>query len=203
MWQCRNCSSLLSGRCSPFLCRNTHFTTDGSAQGQLDEYGSVSGTCQGCDIGRYATSSESDTGAVYFCNDCETGRYMDVTGVSACLYCASGTFADETASTTSTACASGSSTVTLGTVIWNLSKGIWANELRFLHRWFLRPFVWTDCVRSMRAWVCQRPRDPLVQARILLPGKHRRRVRVAARFVAHLCGFEANARPEAVFGFGF
>ena len=83
---------------------------------------------------------------------------MDVTGVSACLYCASGTFADETASTTSTACASGSSTVTLGTVIWNLSKSIWANELRFLHRWFLRPFVWTDCVRSMRAWVSQRPR---------------------------------------------
>ena len=136
-----------------------HAVYDGwFSTGQLDEYGSVSRTCQGSDIGRYATSSESDTGAVYFCNDCETGRYMDVTGVSACLCCASGTFADETASTTSTACASGSSTVTLGTVIWNLSKSIWANELRFLHRWFLRPFVWTDCVRSMRAWVCQRPR---------------------------------------------
>ena len=50
--------------------------------GQLDEYDSVRRTCQGCDIGRYDTSSQSDTGAVYFCNDCETGRYMNVTGVS-------------------------------------------------------------------------------------------------------------------------
>ena len=39
-------------------------------------------TCHGCDIGRYATASQSDTGAVYFCDDCETGRYMDVAGVS-------------------------------------------------------------------------------------------------------------------------
>ena len=50
--------------------------------GQLDEYGSVRRTCHGCDIGRYATSSQSDTGAVHFCDDCETGRYMNVTGVS-------------------------------------------------------------------------------------------------------------------------
>ena len=87
--------------------------------GQLDEYGSVSRTCQGCDIGRYSTSSQSDTGAENFCKDCETGRYMNVTGVSACLYCATGTFADETASTTCRACAPGSSTATLGTVICN------------------------------------------------------------------------------------
>ena len=87
--------------------------------GQLDEYGSVRRTCQGCDIGRYATSSQSDTGAVYFCNDCETGRYMNVTGVSACLYCPTGTIADETASTTCRACAPGSSIATLGTVICN------------------------------------------------------------------------------------
>ena len=76
-------------------------------------------TCQGCDIGRYATSSQSDTRAVYFCDDCETGRYMNVTGVSACLYCPTGTIADETASTTCRACAPGSSIATLGTVICN------------------------------------------------------------------------------------
>ena len=39
-------------------------------------------TCNGCDIGRYASSSQSDNGAVHFCDDCETGRYMNVTGVS-------------------------------------------------------------------------------------------------------------------------
>ena len=87
--------------------------------GQLVEYDSVRRTCQGCDIGRYATSSQSDTGAVYFCNDCETGLYMNVTGVSACLYCPTGTIADETASTTCRACAPGSSIATLGTVICN------------------------------------------------------------------------------------
>jgi len=87
--------------------------------GQLDEYGSVRRTCQGCNIGRYATSSQRDTRAVYFCNDCKTGRYMNVTGVSACLYCPTGTIADETASTTCRACAPGSSIATLGTVICN------------------------------------------------------------------------------------
>ena len=134
--------------------------------GQLDEYGSVRRTCQGCDIGRYATSSQSDTGALYFCNDCETGRYMNLTGVSACLYCPTGTIADDTASTTCRACAPGSSTATLGTVICNncsvgkLSKSIRADELRFLQRWIPRPFDWTDCVSFCRLfcrWYCGCP----------------------------------------------
>ena len=56
---------------------------------------------------------------VYFCNDCETGQYMNVTGVSAYLYCPTGTTADETASTTCRACAPSSSTATLGAVICN------------------------------------------------------------------------------------
>ena len=46
-----------------------------------------------CDIGRYATSFQDDTSSVYFCNNCETGRYMNLTGVSACLYCPTGTIA--------------------------------------------------------------------------------------------------------------
>ena len=40
----------------------------------------------------------------------------------------------------------------------------------------------------------------LVLDRIRSPGKYRRRVRVVERFIAHLCWFEGNVGPEAVFG---
>ena len=62
------------------------------------------------------TCSTGTVTSMFVCT-CETGRYMNVSGVSACLYCPTGTIADETASTTCRACALGSSIATLGTVM--------------------------------------------------------------------------------------
>ena len=117
-------------------------------------------TCQGCDIGRYATSSQSDTRAVYFCNDCETGRYMNVTGVSACLYCPTGTIAGETASTTCRACAPCSSIATLGTVICNkcsvgsYQKVSWQTSCVSCNAGFFVPSMAKVELRQGRALFC-------------------------------------------------
>ena len=121
-------------------------------------------TCQGCDIGRYATSSQSDTRAVYFCNDCETGRYMNVTGVSACLYCPTGTIADETASTTCRACAPGSSIATLGTVICNkcsvgsYQKVSGQTSCVSCNAGFFVPSIGQTAFQACEPGFCQRPR---------------------------------------------
>ena len=131
---------------------------------QLDECGSVRRTCQGCDIGRYAPSSQNDTGAVYFCNDCETGRYMNLTGVSACLYCPTGTIADETASTTCRACAPGSSTATLGTVICNncsvgsYQKVSGQTSCVSCNAGFFVPSIGQTVCQACEPGFCQRPR---------------------------------------------